>query len=96
MRSVRKSLKQSLADNVKAMDFWAMMTGKTKQPPPPALLAAQAKTVAAKKANGSPDRRSVKPLEHEIQKAVLAYLQRHPNVAFVGRFNRGEIGRAHV
>lgn len=34
-------------------------------------------------------RQTAEPLEKDIQKEILAYLQAHPKVAFAGRFNSG-------
>lgn len=44
----------------------------------------------AKPVAAAPKRKDKRPLEKDVQREILRALKVHPNVAFVGRFNRGQ------
>lgn len=76
----RKSFAQGLRDNQKAHNDLGALWGK-----PPLDMRAPAARQPAQSPRGS----TGKPLERDVQRAVLAYLRAHPAVAFAGRLNSG-------
>lgn len=76
----KKSLRQTLEENQKALDFWAKSHDKPSITLTPLL--GQVKERAPRKP-------TAEPLEKEIQADIMKMLRSHPSVIFVGRFNRG-------
>ena len=78
----RVSLRDKLLANQSALNMYAIMAGKPNIEStiaiPPAPKKRAAKVVSIKK-----------PLEKEIQKAILQFLKIHPKVQWVARFNSG-------
>lgn len=78
----RKSFRNVLLDNSKALQFYATMAGKPTLeqfipiPPEP-----------KKRVKSEIPRKAL--LEKEIQKQILSFLRKHPKVAWVARFNSG-------
>lgn len=75
----RLSLRETIALNQKAMDYYALMTDKPRvvltAPPPPR--------------ERKPSVPSGNPTEAQVLKAVLAYVKHHPKVAMAWRQNSG-------
>lgn len=76
----RPSLAQTKRANQRAMDLYAACSDK-----PRFDVGASPARQPAQSPRGS----TGKPLERDVQKAVLAYLKAHPAVAFAGRLNSG-------
>lgn len=77
-RIVRKDLRQTIEDNQRALDYYALMTGE-----------ARIDLKVPAKRQQAPRKPSGNPTEAQIQKAVLAFLQRHPKVEMAWRVNSG-------
>ena len=80
----KPSLAQKIRANQAALDLYASASDKPKMD-----IGAKPKQVRR-----APER-SEKPLEKDIQAAILQYLRLHPKIAFVGRFNSGAIQGEH-
>lgn len=76
----RPSLAQTKRANQRAMDLYAALTDK-----PRFDVGASPARVPSPTPRGS----TGKPLERDVQRAVLAYLKAHPAVLKVGRLNSG-------
>lgn len=77
-KPVRKSLRDTIAEHQRVMDYYAMMTNK----PRVDLRVPEVKQRAAPKPSGN-------PTEAQVLKAVLAFLRAHPKVASIWRQNSG-------
>lgn len=77
-KPVRKSLRDTIAENQRLMDYYAIMTDR----PRVDLRVPEVKQRAAPKPSGN-------PTEAQILKAVLAAVKLHPKVARVWRQNSG-------
>lgn len=76
----RPSLAQTKRANQRAMDLYAACSDK-----PRFDVGANPARHPAQSPRGS----TGKPLERDVQRAVLAFLRKHPAVAFAGRLNSG-------
>lgn len=79
---LKPSLNDAMRANERALNSWADMAGKPRKAIFSDMPAVPEKRERRKPADG-------KPLERDIQRAILDYLHRHPKVATVGRFNSG-------
>lgn len=77
-KPARKSLRDTIAENQRAMDYYAMMTDR----PRVDLRVPEVKQRAAPKPSGN-------PTEAQVLKAVMAAVRLHPKVARVWRQNSG-------
>lgn len=77
-KPARKSLRDTIAENQRAMDYYAIMTDR----PRVDLRVPEVKQRAAPKPSGN-------PTEAQVLKAVMAFLRAHPKVATVWRQNSG-------
>lgn len=75
----KPSLRDMITASEKAQDYYAAMAGVKREPFRP----------LPPKRERKPNGASGKPLERDIQKAILAYLSSCENCVFAGRFNRG-------
>ena len=78
---VRKSLKQTLTDNQRALDHMADSAGKPR-------LALYAPEPVKPRQRREPSGNAV-PLERDVLKAVWKYLAHHPKVQWITRMNSG-------
>lgn len=83
----RKSLRETMADNAKAMEQYAKLSGK----PTPESYTALTMHVKPKvvRAAPVPSSKPPVPLEADVSKAVSQYLAAHPKVKFAVRQNSG-------
>ena len=81
----RKSLRDTIADNAKAMDAYAALSGK---PTPQGYKELTAHIIKPKVARAAPKPSGV-PLEADVSKAIAQLLAAHPNVKFAVRQNSG-------
>lgn len=77
-RAGRKSLREQLQENQRAMDYYALVTGK----PRIDIGVPEKRERAAPKPSGI-------PTEAEVLKAVMALVKRHPKVEMAWRQNSG-------
>lgn len=86
----RKPLRQQLRENAAAMRFYEAAVPEDKEllrlgMPPESLTAGPPERAPPRKQRSA----STEPLERDVVKAVIAYIQSRPDCVFVGRFNRG-------
>lgn len=85
MKRGRVSLKDTVRAGAATMALYASASPRQLSGDAVALATPESAQERVKRAA----RQIAEPLEKDIQKAILAYLQAHPKVAFVGRFNSG-------